>query len=217
MIYRATMANQNRTTSYTNGHVAFFYATLAERTKLLAQYLKEGLAANELCVLSTPGSPGQTVDALHMAGLDAKDAYDRGDLRIVGMYQTYMPDGDFMPDTMLENVVGFIEDSAAKGYTGLRAAGEMRWINVYPDLQHQASLYETNVNGMCGIHRDFLGLCMYPLLDESIPILQSALRTHPAFIYDGHMRINPYAGDASTEELENVDSMPAFTSLLSCT
>jgi hypothetical protein len=195
-----------RNKSYTHGHVAFFYSSLEERIKQLVEYFSAGLAQNELCLYATPGSVEQAIGELTKAGLNASAAVDKGIMRIFEMNATYMPDGVFASNYMLANVAQFIEDAKRMGYSGLRTAGEMRWINSHPEYANDAAHYENDVNGLCAEHHDFLGLCLYPITPDFDIILQKALRSHPAFIYDGHLRVNPYAGNTqnpdSTEPVE---------------
>lgn len=203
----------SRNHSYHKGHAALFYATLEERLRFLADYFQAGLAHDELCVLVTPGPESQTIEDFDSVGFNVRPAIDEGALRVFRMYDTYMPDGFFAPNSMLENVAKFIEESKNAGFSGLRTAGDMRWINVYPDCLDAAAHYEDNVNGLESDH-SFMGLCLYPLIQESSDILKAALSTHPAFIYDGMLRLNPYTANGDRHEAHIPSDVRAFTELL---
>ena len=179
--------------SYATGHVAFIYETLADRIKVLAEYFNEGIARNEQCIFAAAGPIDHAIDGLQAAGLDARAAIDKGALQVLEMHETYLPHGKFVADYMLANVANFINDAKTHGYSGLRTAGEMRWINLFPDLLPDATQYESSLNGLCDDHRNFIGLCLYPLVQDSTDTLKAAIQTHPALIYDGQLRINPYA------------------------
>lgn len=198
---------------HAHGHVAFFYATLEERMQLLANYFRDGLERNELCIFATPGSCNQALVDLRDAGLDAQDAFKSGNLRIYEMYETYLPAGKFAADFMLSNVEGFLRDAKTNGHSGLRTAGEMRWVNIYPDFLPDASSYEKSVTSLCAANHDFVGLCMYPLIPESAAVVKEALLSHPAFIYNGQTRINPYAINSDRLiriEHDDVESLKAM-------
>lgn len=200
--------------SYTNSHVALFYTTLSERMKMLAEYFSEGFLRNELCIFATPGTVEQAIEDFRTAGLDVRPAIDSQSLFIHEMYETYLPNGKFTSDTMVANVVSFIEDSKKRGRNGLRTAGEMRWVNVYPHFSHAAEHYENNVNKLCADNHDFIGLCLYPIVPDSVEILKNALTTHPAFLYGGKLRVNPYANPDKKSAVAKASNVASFTALL---
>lgn len=208
------MTQTARNHSYTNSHVAFFYATLEERMKLLAEYFSEGLMRNELCIFATPGTIDQTMNDFKAAGLDIQPAIDSKNMLVYEMYETYLPNGKFVSDFMIANVASFIDDSKKLGRNGLRTAGEMRWINVYPSFLPSATHYESDVNKLCADNHDFIGLCLYPIVPDSVAILKEALHTHPAFIYDGKLRMNPYSISTEKSKIARVDDIESFTTLL---
>lgn len=208
------MTSAAKNHSYTNSHVAFFYATLAERMKMLTEYFSEGLMRNELCIFATPGTVDQAIDDFRAAGLDVRPAIDDQSLLIFEMYETYLPHGKFVADFMLANVANFIEDSKKRGRSGLRTAGEMRWINVYPHFLPAATHYEDDVNKLCADNHDFIGLCLYPIVPDSLEILKSALATHSAFLYDGKLRINPFTIAPGKDKIIDASDVTSFTALL---
>jgi len=202
-----------RNHSYHKGHAALFYATLAQRLQFLGNYFSDGLDHGELCIFATPGPESQAIEDFDSVGLNIRPAVDEGRFKIFGMYDTYLPDGTFRPQTMLSNVASFIRDSQSKGFAGLRTAGEMRWVNVYPDWLDALAQYEDDVNQLDSDH-SFMGLCLYPLMSESTPILKAALDTHPAFIYDGKMSLNPYTPDGELRQTPIPEDVTKFTELL---
>jgi len=179
----------------THGHAAFLYETLEERLELLAQYFQEGLQKNELCVFVTPDSEVDAIASFKAIGFDPSEAIKKGALRVFSMKQTYLPDGHFAADYMLQNVNDFLEEAKQLGYSGLRTAGEMAWLYDHEDQITDAISYEDSVNGLATPDDNFIGLCLYPMAHDSFnKVLGSVLQTHPSFIYDGQVQPSPYFG-----------------------
>lgn len=176
----------------TQGHAFFLYSSTEERLSLIAEYFQQGLANNELCIFVTPETPRQAIESFARVGLDVGEAVAQGSLRIFEMNETYLPDGHFVSDYMLNNVSNFMEDAKAQGYSGLRTAGEMSWLDAHPEAMKEAVTYEAGVNGLNEPKPAFTGLCLYPIRDGFDETFQGAMRTHPSFIYNGEVRPNPH-------------------------
>lgn len=180
----------------TQGHALFLYSDAAERLAVIAQYFKQGLANNELCILVTADSKAVTVQNFKKIGFNVTESLKNKALRIFEMNATYLPNGQFVTDYMLSNVSSFIESAKEEGYNGLRTAGEMCWTKEHPEAVDDAIDYEHKVNGLAPAGSNFIGLCLYPMQDVYSKIIQGAVRSHPSFIYDGHIRSSPYYGAA---------------------
>lgn len=177
----------------TKGHAAVLYENPHERIQLLADYLREGLSRDELCILVTPEPLKEILDQLQTLDLDAHTAYDDGSLRIFDMQDTYLKGGDFVADYMLKNVETFLQDAREAGFTGLRTAGEMSWLHGALHAQPEAEHYESEVNKITHEHDDFLGLCLYPASNSfGADILRGVLNTHPKYVYDGQLYASPH-------------------------
>lgn len=174
-----------------HNHVLFMYDSREERMRVLAEYFGDGLAKGELCIFVTP-DPEQTVENFRAVGLDVSQAIKKGELRVFEMNETYLPSGKFAADFMLSNVKRFIKDAVAGGYKGLRTAGEMAWLHEHPEFAKSATKYEKQVNELTDDHSEFTGLCLYPLRESAGDVLDTAMRTHPSFIYDGTVQMNPF-------------------------
>jgi hypothetical protein len=172
-----------------HGHVLFMYKNRQERLRTLAGYFGDGLAEGELCIFVTPDPPEKVIKDFLSVEFDASEAVENGSLRIFEMAETYLPHGKFVADYMLLNVANFITEARTKGYTGIRTAGEMAWLYEHPEFLSGATEYEQRVNGLNASNPEFTGLCLYPVRKDSKPILDSAIRTHPSFIYSGAAQI----------------------------
>jgi len=188
------MTQSTITQTTTHGHACFFYDNDSERTEVLAQYFQDGLDNHELCIFVTPDTQAEAVAKFFAVGFDAQAAIDKDELRVFEMNTTYMPDGEFAANYMLHNVNSFLEDAKAQGYHGLRTAGEMSWLHKNGKFTEEAVDYERQVNTVGDPGDHFMGLCLYPMQQTFSGLLDRVLRTHPSYIYDGHVRTSPYYG-----------------------
>lgn len=175
----------------THGHAAFLYSSPEERLELIAHYFQEGLAKNELCIYVTSEQPDDVAFKFIKLGFNVRRPLKDGALRIFEMNETYLPNGHFVADFMLANVSSYIEEAKELGHTGLRTAGEMSWIYDHPKYSNDAREYEARVNELSKDHPEFVGLCMYPVHDHFARVIHDTADTHPSFIHDGKIQLNP--------------------------
>jgi hypothetical protein len=173
--------------STTQGHIAFIYDNPSERLKILAVYFEEGLKRNELCVFVTSYPPDQVLSNFRNLGYNFLQAIRNGSLRIFEMYQTYLQDGKFVSDFMAKNVLNFLDDAKNLGFTGLRTAGEMSWLNEHLEAVTEADRYEIDINQVCESNENFIGLCLYPAKTTFGLMLSSVMHSHPNYIYEGEV------------------------------
>ena len=181
------------------GHILFAYESSKERQRLLAEYFGEGLANNELCIFVTSDAADKVTKDFLAAGLDIEEAVSEGNLRIFEMEETYLPHSKFVGNYMLMNVVNFIIDAKARGYEGVRTAGEMSWLCDHQEFFDDAMEYEEKITKLRDVSPEFTGLCLYPVREGSGKIVDTALHNHPSYVYDGTIQTNPfYRPDAVT-------------------
>jgi hypothetical protein len=173
------------------GHACFLYESAEERLSLLAKYFQEGLANNELCVLAVPEKTEAIVQKFKNIGFDPTESIKDGALCIFEMEDTYVPNGKFIAEYMIQNVTHFIEDAKSRGYNGLRTAGEMSWLNGHSEFIDEAIHYEDKVNDLITPDANFVGLCLYPVHEAFDEVIEGVLQTHPAYIQDEIAVINP--------------------------
>jgi hypothetical protein len=187
MLHKSRSAEQDA-----HGHILFVYSKRQEKFEVLANYLRDGLGNHELCIMVTPDSTEKVIKDLQSAGLDVSKAVEDKDLRIFEMEPSYLPHGKFVANHMLLNVVNFIAEAKAKGYNGVRTAGEMAWLYDHPDYLDEAAEYEELVNRLPDNSPEFTGMCLYPVHNGSNKDIDRALQTHPSHIFDGTIQTNPF-------------------------
>lgn len=174
----------------TQGHVIFIYQSAKERLEILAQYFKQGLKNNELCVLVTSGTIKSAIKNFLSVNFDINSPLGSGSLKIYEMKATYLPNGEFVTDYMLSNINTFIQNAQDDGYHGLRTAGEMSWIEDCSEYVDDVVDYEHRVNEINTPDINFIGLCLFPMIDSFSQLLDALSRSHPSIIYDGCITTN---------------------------
>lgn len=176
----------------TAGHLCLFYKDGPERSEIVAEYIRQGLANNELCIFATSQTIDQTVSDFADYGIDIKPAVKNGSLLIFEMLATYLSDGKFISNYMLRNVHTFIQDAKNQGFSGLRTAGEMSWLSQYDEYTDEAITYEHEVNSLKQPDFNFIGLCLYHTEGITDTVAQGALDSHPTLLFNGTIARSPF-------------------------
>lgn len=173
-------------------HLCLIYETPEEQFAAAIPFVRDGLAQEQQCLYV---ADERTVDevraALGAAGVDV-DAEERwGALRIATKRQTYLKDGIFDPEAMINLLRAATLEAVGRGYKALRVTGEMTWA-LGPELGTGRLIeYETLLNGFFPGSRA-LAICQYNRRRFSAAIIHGVLRTHPIAILGGQVCRNPY-------------------------
>ncbi|AAM04738.1 TPA: PAS domain S-box protein [Methanosarcina acetivorans] len=111
-------------------HFCQFYHTEEDLIDILVPYFKAGLENNELCVwiISQPLEVEEAKAAMKRAIPDIDVYLEKGQIEIVPYTHGYLKGGIFDPDGVVNSWVEKIDKALARGYDGLRAAGDNRWL-----------------------------------------------------------------------------------------
>jgi len=143
-------------------HFCQFYQTKEDLMEILVPYFKAGLENNELCVWIT-SRPLEVEEAKEAMKRDVPDIdvyLEKGQMEIIPCSQGYMKEGIFDPDRVANRWVEKIDQVLARGYDGLRATGDNRWLEKegWDDFVD----YEKKVDTIIGKHH-VIALCPYYL------------------------------------------------------
>ncbi|WP_440945287.1 PAS domain S-box protein [Methanosarcina sp. T3] len=143
-------------------HLCQFYHTKKDLMDILVPYFKAGLENNELCVwiTSQPLEVEEAKEAMKRAVPDLDTYLEKGQIEIIPYTYGYLKGGIFDPDRVVNSWVEKIDQALARGYDGLRAAGDNRWLekegwNGFID-------YENKVDAIID-KRHVIALCPYYL------------------------------------------------------
>lgn len=173
-------------------HLCLIYETEREQFDATVEFIKIGLARNERCIYIVDESPiGRVLNAMRAQGIAVEQAMDSGALIITNQQDTYLQQGIFDPDRMINTLKDAIIDAKRDGFSALRATGEMTWIlGGHPGVDRLTE-YEAKLNLVIPYH-DMLGICQYNRQQLSPEVIRDVIRTHPKVIYAGLVCNNHY-------------------------
>ena len=111
-------------------HFCQFYQTREDLIDILVPYFKAGLENNELCVwiTSKPLEVEEAKAAMKRAVPDIDVYLEKGQIEIIPYTHGYLKEGIFDPERVVNSWVEKIDQVLARGYDGLRASGDNRWL-----------------------------------------------------------------------------------------
>ncbi|WP_232702505.1 sensor histidine kinase [Halobacterium wangiae] len=175
-----------------NEHIALFYESRDEQFAAMVPFVRQGLERGErvMYVIDDSTDEESVVAAMRDRGVEVDGALASGALTFHSVEGTYLRNGSFDPDDMLEFYADAIDDATGE-YPALRVTADTHWI--VDDETETADFmeYESRVNDLFE-GEDCIALCQYDR--EAIPpeILTDVVRTHPHLIYDGTLCHNFY-------------------------
>jgi len=172
-------------------HICAFYPSLADRDEILVPYLREGLKTGDKCVCVVDASDPEYILAELGADLDLGPYLGRHQLEVQRSDETYLRDGGFSTEGMLEFWNQSVGGATAAGFGFTRAVGEMTWaLRQMPGVEELVG-YEARLNRFLPRYPQVI-LCLYELDQFSGEVLVDVLKTHPKVLLGGMVLDNPY-------------------------
>jgi len=107
-------------------HVIMFYLQPEDKYHVLFTYLKAGLDRGEAAAyVASQESPAQIKRAMRRFGIDVDKFQKSGALHIIDYRKWYIIKGTFSIPGTMKRWKKLLDESTAKGFKGLRVAGEM--------------------------------------------------------------------------------------------
>lgn len=172
--------------------MCLFYSDEQERFKVISKFLMAGLTAGEhVGYFAETLPPEELIRDLANSGIDTSDENIARQLSIASTEATYLPDGCFDPDKMLDNLHTFYSTSLKDGYSGARVSGEMHWaLQGLPGMDRLIE-YEARVN--IALKRSpVTAICQYNTNLFDGKTIMDILRVHPAVILQERITSNPF-------------------------
>ena len=158
-------------------HLCAFYESKDDLLELLVPYFKAGLESNESCLWVTSDclSPDDAKSALEAVVPDLDIRITNGQMEIITEDQCYFVDGVFDGDAVLDSCYRKEQEVLAKGYDGLRAAGNS--IATQNEYWEEWIAYENKIQRELRDHR-IITICPHALLQCSASQYFQAVDSH---------------------------------------
>ena len=173
-------------------HVCAFFNSDEEEYRVLLPFIKDGFECGDKAVHII--NPDQHLDHLQRlagAGIDATIAQQSGQFNLRTNTETYLRDGRFDQDRMLQAFEQLASDNAKEGFPLSRIVCRMDWAS--EDRSHVNKLveFESRVNDVWSRHDDAV-ICTYQLGKFGGDTVIDIMRTHPMIIIGGILQRNPF-------------------------
>jgi MEDS: MEthanogen/methylotroph, DcmR Sensory domain len=173
-------------------HVCAFFNSEDEEYRVLLPFIKDGFERGDKAVhVIHPEQRRAHLARLVAAGIDAMAAQQSGQFELRNNTETYLQDGHFDPDRMLEVFEQLASGKARAGFPQSRIVCHMEW--AADDRSHIDSLveFESRVNDVWRRHDDAV-ICTYDLSRFGGDTVIDIMRTHPMIIIGGMLQENPF-------------------------
>ncbi len=176
---------------YCNDHLALIYEDEAEQFASVVPFVRQGLERGERCMYVIDDlSEAALAEAMRESGVDVDAALESGALSFHEVEDTYLRNGAFDPDEMIDFYADAIEE-ATEGYEALRVVAETTWLQAETTTMADFMEYEAKVNDLFE-GEDCIALCQYDRDAFDPTVVRDVVRTHPHLIYDGTVCHNFY-------------------------
>jgi hypothetical protein len=173
-------------------HVCAFFNSEEEEYRVLLPFICDGFERGDKAVhVVNPDRQHDHLQRLAAAGIDQEAAQQRGQFELRTNTETYLRDGRFDPDRMLEVFEQLASGNAAGGFPLSRIVCRMDWAVEGPSHVDDLVEFESRVNDLWCRHDDAV-ICTYHLTKFGGETVIDIMRTHPMIIVGGILLRNPF-------------------------
>jgi hypothetical protein len=173
-------------------HVCAFFNSDEEEYRVLLPFIKDGFECGDKAVhVVNPDQHSDHLQRLAAVGIDSAAAQQNGQFELRTNTETYLRNGRFDQDRMLEAFEQLASGNVAAGFPGSRIVCRMDW--AVEDRSHIDNLveFESRVNDVWSRHDDVV-ICTYHLTKFGGDTVVDIMRTHPMVIIGGILQQNPF-------------------------
>src|SRR6202795_1988058 len=173
-------------------HVCAFFNSDDEEYRVLLPFIKDGFECGDKAVhVVNPGQHHNHLQRLTAAGIDAAAAQRSGQFELRTNTETYLRDGRFDQDRMLEVFEQLASGNAGGGFPLSHIVCHMEWAADGRSYVDDLVGFESRVNDVGGQHDDVV-ICTYDLSKFGGDTVIDIMRTHPMIIIGGILQHNPF-------------------------
>jgi hypothetical protein len=173
-------------------HVCAFFNSDEEEYRVLLPFIKDGFECGDKAVhVVNPDQHRDHLQRLVAAGIDPAAAEQSGQFELRTNTETYLQDGRFDQDRMLEAFEQLASGNARGGFPLSRIVCRMDWAAEGRSHVDNLIEFESRVNDVWRRHDDAV-ICTYHLGKFGGDTVIDIMRTHPMVIIGGILLQNPF-------------------------
>jgi hypothetical protein len=173
-------------------HVCAFFNSDEEEYRVLLPFIKDGFECGDRAVhVVSPGRSRDHLQRLAAVGIDPTAAQQTGQFELRTNAETYLRDGYFDQDRMLEVFEQLASGNAKGGFRLSRIICHMDWAAEGRSHLDNLVEFESRVNDVWRRHDDAV-VCVYDLAKFGGGTVVDIMRTHPMIIIGGILQQNPF-------------------------
>lgn len=173
-------------------HMCAFVDSRDEQFEILMPFLREGFSHADMIVsIVDPANADDYERRCQEADIDLAGSEATGKAPVYRFENTYLKDGFFSADRMIELIEKTVVEARENGYPRVRGFGEMHWALTGLPGTDELIEYEARVNDVWDEYLDPL-VCVYDVSVFKGRVLLDVLATHPKVILGGKIVENPY-------------------------
>jgi MEDS: MEthanogen/methylotroph, DcmR Sensory domain len=173
-------------------HVCAFFNSEDEKYRVLLPFIKDGFECGDKAVhVVNPDRRHDHLERLATAGINTRAVKESGQLDLRTNVETYLRDGRFDPDRMLEMFEQLVTDNVKEGFRLSRIVCHMDWAGDGRSHVEDLVEFESRVNDVWNRHDDAV-ICVYDLAKFGGDTVVDIMRTHPMIIIGSMLQQNPF-------------------------
>jgi hypothetical protein len=173
-------------------HVCAFFNSDDEEYRVLLPFIKDGFECGDKAVhVVNPDQRRGHLQRLTAAGIDPSAAERTGQFELLINTETYLRDGHFDQDQMLEVFEQLASGTVKGGFPLSRICCRMDWAVEGRSCIDDLVEFESRVNDVWRRHDDAV-ICTYNLAKFGGETVIDIMRTHPMIIIGGILQSNPF-------------------------
>lgn len=172
-------------------HVCSIYKNKEDQFAPVAPFYSEGLNKGERCLYIFDENTKEEIATKILEKGIAPNTQGDAPIEIVPYQEAYTNDGPFDADKMITFLEQTVSTTLEKGYSGLRAIGEMTWALSSETPLEKLIDYEKKLNLFYPQHQ-VTGVCQFNAERFSHEFLIEMICMHPYIIIEGKLFENKY-------------------------
>jgi len=173
-------------------HVCAFFNSDEEEYRVLLPFIRDGFERGDKAVhVVGPDQRHDHLQRLAAAGIDTTATQHSGQFELRTNTETYLRDGRFDQDRMLEAFEQLASDNAKGRFPVSRIVCHMEWAAEGRSYVDDVVEFESRVNAVWRRHDDAV-ICVYDLAKFGGDTVVDIMRTHPMIIIGGILQQNPF-------------------------